>query len=40
MRRLAPLVLFCLLLAACGNCEVKGNNDRTKGACSVFSTGF
>ncbi|KIL98740.1 hypothetical protein CCC_02190 [Paramagnetospirillum magnetotacticum MS-1] len=37
--RLLPL-LICLFLAACGNCEVKGNNAGTRGGCSIFNTGF
>ncbi|CUW40178.1 protein of unknown function [Magnetospirillum sp. XM-1] len=40
MRYLMTAMLLCLSLAACGNCEIKGNNDRTRGGCSVFNTGF
>ncbi|WP_257788791.1 hypothetical protein [Magnetospirillum sp. ME-1] len=44
MRHLVTAMLLCLSLglslAACGNCEVTGNNDRTRGSCSVFNTGF
>lgn len=40
MKQLIALALTCITLAACGNCEVQGNNDRTKGACSVLNTGF
>lgn len=40
MKHWLALALICLTLAACGNCEVKGNNDGTKGACSLFTGGF
>lgn len=40
MRYVILTMLLCLSLAACGNCEVTGNNDRTRGACSVFTSGF
>jgi hypothetical protein len=40
MIRTLAAILVCLSLAACGNCRLSGNNDRTSGGCSILNTGF
>jgi hypothetical protein len=40
MIRTLAAILICLSLAACGNCRLSGNNDRTSGGCSILNTGF